>query len=368
MKRSYIIAAGLALAAVAWIGSGQFNAADQPKAGEKPPADLSAAEVVPTVRVRVQRAEVRTARISLHGQTEAERKVNIKSETHGRIVDLPVEKGQRVEMGALVARIAPDERPARLAEAKSLFEQRRIEYDAARKLAAKGFRAETQLASAKAALDAAEAAVKVAQMALDYTTIVAPFDGLIVERYVELGDFVETGDQIARVIDLDPLLLVAQVSERHAARLPLGALAQGRLIGGQQVEGAISYVSAEADPETRTFRVEVEVPNPEAALADGVSAEVTLPLEQVVAHRISPAVLTLDDDGRIGVKILGPENKVSFVPVQIMDEEPEGVWVAGLPERIVLITVGQEFVTEGQTVSPIDEETLAPLAGPASAS
>ena len=367
MKRSLVIAVFLALAAAAWIGSGQIGASNQPKVGEKPPADLSAAEAAPAVRVRVSQAEARTSRIALRGRTEADRKINIRSETQGRIAELNLEKGQHVSAGEVLAQIDPDERPARLAEAKSLREQRRIEHDAATRLNKKGFRAETQVAAAQAALDAAEAAVKVAQMALRETTIKAPFDGLVVDRYVEIGDYVEGGDQIARVIDLDPLLVVAQVSERDAGHIEEGALAQAQLITGQQVEGIISYISSEADAETRTFRVELEVANEGGLLADGVSAEVSLPLRQTVAHRVSPAILTLSDSGGIGVKLLGAENQVVFAPVKIIDEAPEGIWITGLPEHAVLITVGQEFVTEGQQVQPIDETTLTPFKRPGGA-
>ena len=364
MKRSIFIAVLLALAAAAWIGSGQIGASNQAKVGEKPPADLSAAEVAPAVRVRVSQAEVRTSRIALRGRTEADRKINVRSETHGRIAELTLEKGQRVSTGELLAQIDPDERPARLAEAKSLREQRRIEHEAATRLSKKGFRAETQVAASQAALDAAEAAVKVALMALRETAIKAPFDGLIVDRYVEIGDYVEAGDQIARVIDLDPLLVVAQVSERDAGQIEQGTLAQAQLITGQVVEGIISYISSEADAATRTFRVELEVANEGGRLADGVSAEVSLPLRQTVAHRVPPAILTLSDSGGIGVKLLSAEDEVVFAPIKIIDEAQDGIWVTGLPEQAVLITVGQEFVTEGQRVQPIDETTLTPFKHP----
>jgi multidrug efflux system membrane fusion protein len=204
--------------------------------------------------------------------------------------------------------------------------------------------------------------VKTAEMQLADTTIRVPFDGLIVDRMIEIGDFVEAGDAIARLIDLDPLLVVAQLSERDAGRLAIGGLAQARLITGQEIDGVVSYISAEADPATRTFRVEVEVANLDGALADGISAEVTLPLGQVVAHRVSPAVLTLSDAGEVGVRTLAPDNTVTFQPVRILGEESAGVWIAGLPQRVTLITVGQEFISDGQTVRPIDEQTLAPFA------
>jgi len=368
MKRSFFIAIVLALAAVVWIGSGQFGASDRAKVSEKPPADLDAKTSVPSVRVRVQQAEVHQARLTLRGQTEADRKVDIKAETNGRIVELDAEKGGWVSAGKVLARIDADERPARLAEAKSRLTQRRMEFKASKRLNKKGFRAETQLAAARADLDEARAAVKMAQMALDDISLKAPFDGLIVDRYVEIGDFVEMGNPVIRLIDLDPLLIVVQVSERDAGHLTTGTLATARLITGQEVEGIVSFISSEADPATRTFRVEAEVANLDGKLPDGASAEVTLPLRQVTAHQVSPAILTLSDSGLIGVKILGPENTAVFIPVQVIDEEPAGVWISGLPDRVVLITIGQEFIGDGQTVRPIDEKTLAPFVQGAGAS
>ncbi len=368
MKRSFLIAIVLAVAAAAWIGSGQLGDPGASKASDKPPADLTTEAAVPSVRVRVQQAQVRQARITLRGQTEADRKIDIKAETKGRIVELDAEKGRLVEAGALLARIDADERPARLAEARSRLKQRQIEFEANTQLTQKGFRAETQLAAAQANLDEAKTAVKAALMAMDDISIEAPFAGTIVARYVEIGDFVEMGDPVARLIDLDPLLVVVQVSERDAGRLKTGALASARLIDGQAVEGVVSYISPEADPETRTFRVEAEVENLDGKLSDGASAEVTLPLLQVVAHLISPAILTLSDSGQIGVKTLGPGNRVVFIPVKVIDEEPAGVWISGLPDRAILITVGQEFINDGQAVRPIDEKTLTPFVQGAGAS
>ncbi len=363
MKQSYIIAAVLALAAAGWVASGQVDPGDAPKAARKPPADLTAAQIVPTVRVRELIAQPRQAEVILRGRTEAIRKVDVKAETYGRIIELKAEKGDRVEKGAILARLSPEERPARLAEAKALREQRKIEYEASSRLSKKGYRAETQLAGAKAALEAAEAAVVRARIALRNTTILAPFDGLVVARAAEIGDFIDKGDTVARIIDLDPVLAVAQISERDRGRITIGAPARVTLIGGRQVWGKVRFVTAEAEATTRTFRIEVELPNPSAEIPDGITAEIRLPLGEITAHRVSPAILTLTDDGTIGVKTLGPDNRVRFHPVQIIGDSTDGVWLSGLPERVTLITVGQEFVAEGQIVRPIDEASLSPESG-----
>lgn len=361
MKRSYLIAGILALAAAGWVASGHLAPGDRSENASKPPADLATTQVVPTVRVRAQVAEPRVAEVILHGRTEATRKVDVKAETYGRIVKLAVDKGDRVEKGDVIARLSPEERPARLAEAKALHEQREIEYQASLRLSEKGYRAETHLAGAKAALKAAAATLARAKVELRNTTIRAPFDGLVADRRAEIGDFIDKGDAVARILDLDPVLAVAQISERNRGKVVVGSVARVKLIGGAEVAGKVRFVATEADATTRTFRIEVELPNPTATIPDGITAEIRLQLGEIAAHRVSPAILTLTDEGVVGVKTLGPDNRVRFHPIQIIGDGPKGVWLSGLPERVILITVGQEFVADGQSVRPIDEATFTPL-------
>ena len=361
MKRSYLIAGVLAIAAVAWFATGLLGGADSAKEGQKPAADLSAMDRIPTVRVKAQVAEQRTSEIVLRGRTEAWRKVVVKAETFGRIEEVGAAKGDHVAGGDLLVQLVPEDRPARLSEAQALLAQRALEYEAASRLSEKGFRAETQVAASKAQLESAQAAVRRAETELANTTIKAPIDGLVGERLVEVGDYVEIGNPVIKIMDMDPILAIGHISERSLARVTVGSPASIRLITGQSAEGIISFVANEADPATRTFRIDVKISNPAGLIADGITAEIRIPAERIFAYRISPAILTLTDDGDVGVKILGPGNKVEFFPVQIIADEPEGLWIAGLPERVTFITVGQDFVTAGQTVEPYDEMTLAPF-------
>ncbi|HEY9549745.1 MAG TPA: efflux RND transporter periplasmic adaptor subunit [Kiloniellaceae bacterium] len=358
MKRSVVFAIVLSGAAALWVASGQFGSGAEPEM-QKPPADLSALSQAPLVRVRPSTAQSHAVIDLLRGRTEANRLVEIKSETDGRIEELSVEEGARVSAGDVIAKLSRGDRPARLAEAKALLAQRRIEFEADKQLSQKGFRAETQLAATEAALEAAEAAVKIAEVELGYTTIRAPFDGVIDERLAELGDFVDRGDTIARLVDLDPMLIVTQVNERDVRRLAVGAPGEARLMGGEPVSGRIRHISAVADEATRTFRVELEVANADSRIADGMTAEIALPLSATQAHRVSPAVLTLSDKGEIGVKAVDADNRVVFHPVKIVDTDGEGTWVTGLPEQVTLITVGQEYVGPGDSVRSVPEATIA---------
>ena len=357
MKRSLIIAFIFAAAAVAWILSGVIGSAQQPEV-EKKPAKLAEERAPADVRVRQQTALPHTTHLLLRGQTEAERSVNLRAETFGRVVEVLAEEGQRIEQGEVLVRIADNERLAQLEEAKALLEQRRVELNASSKLSQQGYRSDTEVAGARAAYHAAQAQDEQAQVADDRLTVVAPFSGLLEQRMVEVGDYLDIGDQVARLIDLDPLTITAQASERNVGKIRVGDSASAELITGQRVTGRISFVGTSANTATRTYRIEMEVDNPDFAFPDGMSAELDLPLEQVTAHLISPAILSLREDGTVGVKVVGPNDTVVFVPVEIMENTTEGIWVTGLPQQVTIITVGQEFVIEGEKVNPVDEETV----------
>lgn len=361
MRSSYIVAAVIAVAAAAWVASGQLVGDDGTIVGAPaatvdaaPPAEPAPA-ALPQVRVRTQTATPRAAEIVLRGRTEAVRAVELRAETRGTVKEIMVEKGATVAAGDVLIRLSQDDRLARLAQAKALLEQRQIEFKAASQLSEKGYRSETAVAEARARLEEAKAAVAAMEIDIGYTTVHAPFDGIVDARPAEIGDFLDVGDPIATIVDLDPILMIGQVSERDVGQIELGHAGYARTINGQSLAGRVRYISSVADEATRTFRVELEVANPDRRVVQGVSAEMRLPLAPLSAHLVSPAILTLADDGTLGVKLVNDEGLVEFRPVSIIEDGPQGVWLAGLPERVTFITVGQEFVAAGQKVEAIPE-------------
>jgi multidrug efflux system membrane fusion protein len=198
----------------------------------------------------------------------------------------------------------------------------------------------------------------VKKMAVDLarTIIRAPFDAIVDSREVELGAYVKGGSAVALLVDEDPYLVVALVSENDVGRLRLNDKGSARLVTGQKVEGRIHYIAATADATTRTFRVELLVPNPDRQLRHGTTAALSFPTDQVQAHFITPAVLTLNDSGTVGVRCVEAGGKVRFYPVDIIKSTSAGMWVAGLPEKVELIVVGQEFVRQGDRVRVSDKD------------
>ncbi|MDH5747872.1 MAG: efflux RND transporter periplasmic adaptor subunit [Rhodospirillales bacterium] len=354
MKRSYLIAAFIAIAATGWIISGQFN-------GNSEPATLTAAkaqareQILPKVRVRAIQAMERKNHLTLFGRTEAVRMVELKAETIGRVISRDVKKGSRVKKGDVIVRLAMNDRQARLDEAKALLEQRRVAYEADLNLSKKEFRSKVLLAASKAALESAKAALRSSQLDIERTLIRASFDGIVEDLPLEVGDYAAVETTVARIVDLDTIVIVGEVSERNIAKIKIDASAEVSFSSGMRTEGIVRYISKIGSQATRTFRIEVAVENPGNTISEGMTTEMHLDTGSVKAHHLSPAALTLSDEGVIGVKTVNAANKVEFFPVKIIDDTPEGIWLSGLPEATTLITVGQEFVLPGQLVEPVYE-------------
>ncbi|MBM3571249.1 MAG: efflux RND transporter periplasmic adaptor subunit [Alphaproteobacteria bacterium] len=346
------LAIAISVAATAWVLSGQIGASEKPQ-----PRRVLAqfeAQLAP-VRVRWQDAEAFRSAIVLSGHSEANRKVDLRIETTGRITAVGADKGTLLGKGDTILRLTPDDREPRLIEARSLLRQRQIEADAARQLQQRGFRPDTQVAAAEAALEAARAQLARIELDMARATLRAPFAGILDRRPAEVGAYLKEGDLVATLVDLDPIVIVVHASERDIGKLRPGLAGEARLMTGETVAGAIRFVAVAADPATRTFRVEFAVPNPDRRLVDGVTAQLRLPTVQIHGHLISPALLSLAEDGAVGVKTVGANDIVVFTVIEIVATVPDGVWVRGLPDRARLITVGQEFVKPGQRVQPVDE-------------
>lgn len=352
-KRSYVIAGIICAVIALWVASGQISGGGTETAGDSPAEEKAGS----AMSVRVSRSEAReyTNTVVLRGRTEAFRKVELKAETQGKIARLPVEKGARVKAGDPVCQLEVADRQAQLDEAKALARQRQLEYDAAMKLSQNGFRSETNVAAAAASLDAANAQVERMTVEIDNTTIRAPFDGVIDERPVDIGDYLAMGGVCATIIDEDPYLVIGEVSERDVGALSVGSKAFIELASGRTFEGMLRFVSKSADPVTRTFRVEVLVPNEDHSLRDGLSANVRLPVASTMAHLLAPSTLVLGSGGALGVRTVDTQAHVQFHPVTIIGEDVNGVWVTGLPESARVIVVGQEFVEDGAEVRVVSD-------------
>ena len=185
---------------------------------------------------------------------------------------------------------------------------------------------------------------------LNRTEVKAPFDGYI-EDIVKPGNLLERGQLCATIIELDPITFIAEVPENSIKDVREGQTVNISLVTGDNIQGKLTFVSKSASVATRTFRVEAEIANPSGIVRDGISGTMVIDTDPVLAHKISPSILLLADDGELGVKTVNSENMVEFFPVQIIQDTEEGIWVAGLPDFSNIIVLGQGFVETGQIVS-----------------
>ena len=332
-----------------WMISGLFF--NKSKSSNLASINISAEKKLLNVKAKEFSSELRLSSVVIQGRTESNRSVLIASETNGIVENIFVDKGDQVIKGQIICKLSIDSRMAKLDEAEALMRQKKLEWEASKVLVEKGYRSQTKAAGSKAAFDASKALVVQMEKELDNINIRAPFDGFFNDNISEVGDFLSIGMPCGQVIDYNPILVTAQISEQEIRKVKTGVKSQAILSTGERVGGLVSYISKTADKKTRTFRVEVRIENPDFKIKDGITTELFIPTQKVIAHLIPPSSLTLDSEGRIGIRHINKDNNVLFSSVEIIGDEGELVWVTGLSEKVIITTVGQEFVVEGQKVN-----------------
>ena len=348
IKSQYLFVAAVALILLLYFGLRTLLGGGHPTAQAQ--AKPVQAAGPPTVQVLVSPESIREYDVVLRGRTQATRSVQVRSETAGLVAATPILQGTVVASGTVLCRLAVDARQAALDQAKATLVSRDLQLKANRELAQKGYRSESQVLEAQANRDSAQAAVRAAEVAMRQVDIRAPFAGVFDQRAAEVGAYLSPGQPCGTMIELNPLLVVGDVPETEAPRLKIGQPASAKLVDGQTVSGRIRYVAHDADPQTRTYHLEIIAANPGLAVRSGLSAEVRIAAGSGPAHLAPTSSLVLDAAGRQGVRYIVGGDRVAFAPVTVLEETPQGVWISGLPGEARIITVGQSYVAEGQKV------------------
>ncbi|MFL2698212.1 MAG: efflux RND transporter periplasmic adaptor subunit [Gammaproteobacteria bacterium] len=281
---------------IAWMTSGYYANKPQEK------NSIASIETISSVTVLNSKAVMHAKKIKISGFTEADKLVKIRAEASGKVISIPVKQGEFVKKDQLICQL----------------------YAASR---------------------------------TSYPKVLAPFDGYLETFDVEVGDYLNTGGICGTIIDPDPMMLVGEVAEKEITLIRVGSKATARLITGDEIEGVVSFVSTSSNPSSRTFRVEVRVDNKERKIRDGVSAQIQINGSELLAHKISPSILMLGESGELGIRTVDELNQVGFSQIEILEDTTEGIWISGLPENAKIITIGQEYVYQGQTVNVIEMET-----------
>jgi len=356
-QRPYIIAVIISLVLVFWMASGP-SAAEQKAIikAEQIPQSSTNEKVKAQVKVETRYGSYVHKTIELYGRTEPDRITTLKAEVHGKIIKVLAKRGAKVEKGQAIVQIALNDLPAQLTRSQALLSQREVEYQGTLKLNKKGYQGKVQLAQAFAALESVKSDIQRLELDIANTLVKAPFDGILNTRYVEVGDYVASGDDIAMIADLDPLIIRAHATEQQIAKLSVGKVAEVSLLNGQKLQGKLRYIASVGDDATNTFKIEVAIANrptnDKPQLLAGLSSELHIALEEMSAIKISPALLALDEQGNIGVKSV-KGSIVQFTPIDIIKSESDGIWLTGLGDKADIITLGQGFVRAGDRVEAI---------------
>jgi multidrug efflux system membrane fusion protein len=347
---SYIIAALAVLIIGLWFWANSGSANDAPQTTVQ-----SEEKTLPKVVYRNISVQPHENGYRLYGRTEANREVSVKAETAGIVTRTPTREGSRVAKGQTLCQQDIDARQANLDQAKAALASAEFDLRSTQILVEKGYRSEIQLANLRAQADGARASVKSAKIELDNVNMRAPFSGMFERQLAEVGDFLAPGQPCGLLLELDPLLVVVDLSENQLAAVSKGSKAEVSLATGEELVGTVRFIEARANNMTRTFRTEIEIPNPKMALRAGITSTVRLKAGVIDAHLVPARIMALDENGEVGVRYLSVDNIVQFARTTTIDENDNGLWVTGLPDEARVIIQGQDFVSVGTEVDAVSE-------------
>ena len=344
--RIYILIAILLI-----ISIGLFFKEDSPKNSS------SIEKIEKTVGVKLLDKQTYSKILKLRGFTEASRIVTIKSQVEGRISAKFFNKGGFYKAGEQLLLIDPEDKLAKVKEMEALLNQRKKEYEVAENLFKKGFRSELKLTKSRTNFENALAQYEKSQVDLNNTKVLIPFDSIIDDSFVELGDYLKKGDSIVKIVDLDPLHINLTANENDINKIKLNQNAKV-IIGEKEINGKVNFISKTSDKETRNFRIQVEVKNLNNQIFSGLSSEIEINLNPLPAFFIPSSLVTLNDEGKLGIKSVN-KNIVEFHPIKILSDSGQGYWIDARQfslDKLPIINKGHEFTVEGEVVKFLKDD------------
>jgi membrane fusion protein, multidrug efflux system len=350
-RLSYLIAGGLVLGVAGWLASGMLEEAPAPVESARTEVRTPLVEVVQSAARPVARY------VTARGDVRSFRDAPARTQSAGRVAEIFVDQGERVEQGQELIRLTLEGRDSQLREARAVLAQRQEDYDAVSQLLEDGFTTATRVRELETQLEQAREVVRRLEEEVGDTTVKAPFAGIVDSVMVEPGEFLDRGADAARLISNSPLRTEVRINQNDIGRIDIGRAVTVSYATGASEAGRVCFISASAEPQTRTFRVEIRTPNSNGDIPSGISAETRIPTQEVDAHFVSTAVLSLGTDGALGVKTVGGDGTVAFNAIEVVRAQTDGMWISGLPDTARIITIGQGFVQAGDAVRVSERKT-----------
>ena len=365
---------GIFAALVLWFASGLvFKSAPKVPGAEMDAAantEVSGTVALPSVAVEAVAPQEYARVLVLNGSSEALVRATVSAQTAGRVNGVRVVRGDRVTKGQILVTLDPANRGSDVRAAQAELEKANQLAASARELAEAGYFSSTQLAEREAQLASAKEMLARASQDMAYTQVKAPVDGIVEDTPVVVGDFVSVGTPVARVVQRDEILIVAYAGQAQLGDVPVGASATVVLANGETVPAVVRFVATDADPATRTYRVEAVVDGEAHPIPTGMTAALRVPLDAHPAYRVSHSALVLGDTGEVAlmqaVADVSSSNSgrvARLLPVRILSDDGAGVWLAPAADTETAPDLGTlQVVVRGQAGMG-DGAALPPEAG-----
>ncbi|WP_461538581.1 efflux RND transporter periplasmic adaptor subunit [Spongorhabdus nitratireducens] len=364
INRSWLLSLAMAIGVAVFLFTADVVDINKTDNGDSPqanarPVQESKPQEIPSVHARSIQAETIRRTLTLYGRTEADRVITISAEMPARVVGVNARRGEHIEAGQKIASLRKGSLPAQIKSAEAQLKLARQEYRSALALNKNNHLPDNTLTQREVAVAQAESMLEQLKVRLDNTQVKTPVTGILNQRFVELGDYIDTGKAVAEILDLDPLVIRIDVPQKDISAFSTGDKANVRFIDGHKAEGTIRYINHQADAATRTFSVELAVANPGMVLPAGLSVEADLLREEISAIEVSPAILALSETGEPGIKWVDNSDRVHFSPVDIVKSTSNSIWLSGIPEQARVITRGHGFVRVGDKVTVVSNDLVA---------
>ena len=242
--------------------------------------------------------------------------------------------------------------PVELAQMKADYENARVQL--AKIETAQNYRSELEVAQNMARVEAARASLAVLETQLEDSTIRSPVSGLLETLHVEKGERMRRDAAAATILGMDTLSVIVAVPQNDIAQISVGDMVDVKIAGAGTNRGKVTKISSRSNQATRTFDVEVSVQNKDRKLRGGVTVEATIDVGTIAAFGLSPAHLSVSSDGSLFAKV-SVDGIVQKIDVNMVRSGGEKVFVSGLPDGAIVLTVGQAFVEAGDNVDVVLE-------------
>ena len=355
-KSSYVLAGVIAVAVTGWMMSDNiFGGSDDTpsdagvKAASTAAGSATGDKSISVVAVRVKN-EMITRTVRASGVSEAKFEMTVSAKSDGQIIAIDGREGSDIMVGDVIVRLDEGTLVEQIAAAKANLEVAQKRSEVTERLAAQNFSAPLEQAERAATLATARVNLRQLEEQLEDKIIIAPVSGHLETVHVETGERVRRDTATATILGLDTLSVVVAVPQTKISQITIDSPVDVKIAGDQSRRGVVAKIAAKSNAATRTFDVTIDLPNTDRALRAGMSVEATIDAGAVSVFAMSPAHLSVAENGALTTKIV-VDGKVKLTPVELVRSGSETVFVSGLPDAAILLTVGQAFVSDGSMVS-----------------